>query len=122
MITTDGHVLVVEDNAALRSIIAEALDEDGYSVSIADNGRSALDIARQSPPDLVILDLMMPHMNGEQFCSAIRELSGLESRPIIVVSAAQGTAEVGERLGAAASLNKPFDLFELTDLVGALLA
>ena len=65
---------------------------------------------------------MMPHMNGEQFCSAIRKLSGLEALPIIVVSAARTTAEVGERLGAAAALKKPFDLFELTGRVGALLA
>src|SRR5205085_5101618 len=105
-----------------REIIVEALGEDGYRVKSADNGLTALEIVKRCPPDLAIVDLMMPYMDGEQFCSAVRQMKGLDSLPIIVVSAARTTHEVGARLGAAAALKKPFDLFELTDRVSDLLA
>lgn len=118
----ERHILLVEDDPSLREIITEALGDDGYSVASADNGATALELARRSPPDLAIVDLMMPRMSGEQFCSAVRQLSGLESLPIIVVSAARSTHEVSDRLGVAAALRKPFDLFELTDRVGDLLS
>jgi DNA-binding response OmpR family regulator len=118
----EGNILLVEDDPSLREIITEALGDDGYAVASADNGATALELARRTPPDLAIVDLMMPRMDGEQFCSAVRQLSGLESLPIIVVSAARTTSEVGDRLGVAAALRKPFDLFELTDRVGDLLS
>jgi len=117
----EGRVLVVEDDESLREVITEALTEDGFAVRAADNGRSALEVVREWPPDVVVLDLMMPHLDGEGFCSAIRQVDGLASLPIIVVSAARTAQEVGTRLGAVVSLRKPFDLFELTDQVAALL-
>ena len=118
----ERRVLVVEDDPLLRDVIAEALHEDGYAVEAADNGRTALELAQQRPPGLVILDLMMPHMNGEQFCVALRQLDGLQTVPIIVVSAARSAHEIGARVGATAALRKPFDLFELTDRVSDLLS
>jgi len=118
----EGRILIVEDDASPRAIIAEALVDDGYNVATAENGLTALDLARRTPPDLVIVDLMMPYMDGEQFSLAVRQLNGLERVPIIVVSAARSTVEVGRRLGAAAALKKPFDLHELIERVGDLVA
>jgi DNA-binding response OmpR family regulator len=118
----EGRILVVEDDPSLREIIAEALDEDGYAVNSAGNGATALELARRSPPDLAIVDLMMPNMGGEQFCSAVRAVEGLAELPIIVVSAARTTTEVGSRVGAVAALRKPFDLYELTEQVSAALS
>jgi DNA-binding response OmpR family regulator len=118
----ERRVLVVEDDQLLRDVIAEALDEDGYAVEAADNGLTALELAQRRPPELVILDLMMPHMNGEQFCSALRQMDGLQSVPIIVVSAARAAQEIGARVGASVALRKPFDLFELTEHVSDLLS
>jgi DNA-binding response OmpR family regulator len=115
------RVLVVEDDQSLREVITEALLEDGYLVDAANNGQAGLDLARHAPPDLVILDLMMPRMDGEQFCLAVRQIEPLASVPIIVVSAARSVDDAGLRLGATASLRKPFDLFELTRHVNALL-
>jgi two-component system response regulator MprA len=115
------RVLVVEDDQSLREVIAEALLEDGYLVDAATNGQAGLELARQSPPDLVILDLMMPRMDGEEFCLAVRQIEPLASVPIIVVSAARSVDDAGLRLGASASLRKPFDLFELAGRVNALL-
>ena len=117
----ERRVLVVEDDQSLRDVITEALQEDGYLVDAARNGQAGLELAQHSPPDLVILDLMMPQMDGEQFCSAVRQIERLASVPIIVVSAARAADDVGVRLGAAAALRKPFDLFELTRHVNALL-
>jgi len=119
---TEAHILIVEDDPSLRDVVTEALTDDGYQVTSAEDGASALELARKRHPDLVILDLMMPRMNGEQFCAELRQIEGLAKLPIIVVSAARGTEETGIRLGAAAALRKPFDLFELTDKVGGLLA
>jgi DNA-binding response OmpR family regulator len=119
--TAEPRVLVVEDDQSLREVITEALLEDGYLVDAARNGQAGLDLARHSPPDLVILDLMMPQMDGEQFFSAMRRIERLASVPIIVVSAARTADDIGLRLGATASLRKPFDLFELTRHVNALL-
>lgn len=117
----DGRILLVEDDPSLRTIIGEALSDDGYQVAIADNGAAALELARRSAPDLVILDLMMPRMGGEEFFAALREVPELVSVPIIIVSAARATSEVGARLGAVAALHKPFDLYELIERVEDLL-
>jgi DNA-binding response OmpR family regulator len=118
---TERRVLVVEDDETLRDIIAEALREDGYAVQTAVNGEVALELARWWLPGLVILDLMMPRMAGEEFCTALRGLDGLATIPILLVSASRSTADIGARIGALASLTKPFDLLELTQHVHAVL-
>jgi DNA-binding response OmpR family regulator len=117
----ETRILVVEDDQTLRDVIAEALREDGYAVETTDDGLAALELARGWRPALVILDLMMPHMSGQEFAEAVRRMDGLASIPIIVVSASRAADEVGPRLGATAAFHKPFDLFELTEQVNGLL-
>jgi two-component system OmpR family response regulator len=117
----EGRILVVEDDQTLRDVIAEALLEDDYAVETAGNGQAALELARQWRPDLVILDLMMPHVDGEQVAAALRRVDGLASIPIIVVSASRAAGQAGARLHATAALHKPFDLFELTARVNDVL-
>jgi DNA-binding response OmpR family regulator len=109
--------MVVEDDHQLREIIAETLREDGYAVETAGNGQAALGLVRRFTPDLLVIDLMMPHMDGEEFTFAVRQIDGLQSVPIIVVSAARGGPELGARIGAVDYLGKPFDLFELTERI-----
>jgi DNA-binding response OmpR family regulator len=117
----EKRILLVEDDETLREVVAEALREDGYEVRIAADGELALELAERWQPKLVILDLMMPHMDGEEFTTAVRQVRGLEQVPIIIVSASRYSAEVGARVAAEATLRKPFDLFELTDRVNELL-
>jgi DNA-binding response OmpR family regulator len=117
----ESRVLVVEDDQLLRTVIAEALREDGYAVDTAADGEVGLDLASRARPDLVILDLMMPYMSGEEFSEAMRQLDGLGSTPIILISASRQTDDIGARIGADLSLRKPFDLFALTDRVNYLL-
>jgi DNA-binding response OmpR family regulator len=114
---TEARILLVEDDHTLRQVIAEALQDDGYAVDAIADGRSALQRAALVQPDLIILDLMMPHMNGEEFSVAVRQLAGLENVPIIIVSASRRAEEVGHLVRAEASLRKPFDLYELSDTV-----
>lgn len=115
---TEKRILLIEDDRTMRELIAEALREDGYSVETAPDGQVGLDLAGRWHPDLVILDLMMPYMNGEEFSTAMRQMHGMASTPIIIVSASRHSQEVGTRLGpSVVALRKPFDLFELTDHV-----
>lgn len=112
-----GRILVVEDDEILRDILAEALREDGYSVELAEDGQVALQLARSWRPDLLILDLMMPNMDGEALAASIRAAPGAGWVPIIVVSASRRAEEIGARIGARAALRKPFDLYELSTCV-----
>jgi DNA-binding response OmpR family regulator len=120
-IVPESRVLVVEDDDLLRTVVAEALREDGYDVETAADGEVALDLASRTRPDLVILDLMIPYVSGEEFARAIRLMDGLVTTPIVLISAARHADEVGARIGAKRCLRKPFDLFELIDSVHELL-
>jgi len=82
-----GHALVVDDDEAIRSLFQRALTDDGWSVDEAENGAIALDLARENRPDLVLLDLMMPVMDGFEFVMHYRQLEGCRQTPIIVVTA-----------------------------------
>jgi DNA-binding response OmpR family regulator len=113
--------MIVEDDPTLRMTIAEALTEDGYAVEAAADGATALDMVQHWPPDLVILDLMMPRLDGEGFCIALRGIQGMAAVPIVVISASRVAAQFGARIGAAATLSKPFDLLELMRFVDRLL-
>src|ERR671916_457963 len=101
------RILIVEDDQSLRDVVAEALGEEGYSVQAAASGLAALEVAAGWHPDVVLLDLMMPRMDGEQFCIAMRTIDGLANVPIIVLSAARGAEQVATRIGASAALKKP---------------
>lgn len=103
------HILVVEDDFSIRTLIEDVLSERGYSVAVAESGNEALIQIRARRPDLVLLDLMMPGMNGWTFLrSRDHDLMRI---PVLVVSAA-GQSGIGEaqELGAPVFLAKPFDV------------
>ncbi len=102
------RVLIIEDDAPIREAIAEVLEMEGYSVSQARDGREGLREARERPPNLIILDLMMPNMNGLQFRAAQNEDAALADIPVIVISAV-ATEPWAELEGVAARFPKPFD-------------
>jgi CheY-like chemotaxis protein len=82
-----GRALVVDDDEGIRSLFRRTLTEDGWSVDEAENGAIALDLATKNRPDLVLLDLMMPVMDGFEFVMHYRKLEGCAGTPIIVVTA-----------------------------------
>ncbi|HTP26423.1 MAG TPA: response regulator [Anaeromyxobacteraceae bacterium] len=83
-----SSVLIVEDDADLRAVLVEALTMEGYAVQKAANGGDALDIARMVPPGLIILDLMMPVMDGWEFREHQKRDQRLRQVPVVAMSAA----------------------------------
>ncbi len=91
-------VLVVEDEEDLRGLLRRILEREGYAVTEAENGRAALARAREAPPGLILLDLMMPEMDGFEFVTELRGQVWGRSIPIIVVTAMELTSADRERL------------------------
>jgi CheY-like chemotaxis protein len=109
------NVLIVDDDADLLEVTSFALEGEGIGVETARNGEEALEALRVGKlPDLVLLDLMMPVMNGRQFLDEIAKIPSLETIPVIVLTA---SAEPGEVPGAVAVLRKPIDLKSLVAVV-----
>jgi DNA-binding response OmpR family regulator len=105
-------ILVVDDEPTLRETLAEALGQDGLDVVTAADGREALQQFRAAAPDLMLLDLMLPHLSGIEVCRIVRRESSL---PIIMLTAKDGEIDkvVGLELGADDYVTKPFSLREL---------
>lgn len=108
------QVLLVEDNPDLRSFVARALAKT-YRIHTAKDGLEGLELAQQIGPDLIVSDLMMPRMNGSEFCQAIRKDPALSRVPFILVTAKSGAEAVVEGLAMGANdyVTKPFDMREL---------
>jgi two-component system, chemotaxis family, chemotaxis protein CheY len=114
------EILVVEDDEAIRGLVSEVLREDGYEVSEAANGAEALDYVNHHRPDLIVLDLMMPVMDGWAFVERCRRNPDCSEVPIVVTSASHDLPKTAERLrsyGVRTCLAKPFDLDGLLALV-----
>jgi len=97
--TLPRPVLVVEDDPASREVIRRTLERDGWAVSEAENGKAALDAIRRQAPDLVVLDLMMPEMDGFEFVSRLRATDPGRGIPVVVVTARELSVEDRKRLG-----------------------
>jgi CheY-like chemotaxis protein len=114
-------VLVVDDNADLVEVMAMTLEDAGYSVRSARNGREALDAVSERRPDLVLLDMLMPVMDGWQCARELRARYGRDL-PIVVVTAAEHARASAEQIDADDVLSKPFDLSLLLRLVARYVA
>lgn len=114
------HVLVVDDNPEIREIIQILLSSEGYQVTEADNGSFALEKLKQIVFDLIILDIMMPGLNGYQTCLEIRKIT---NAPILFLSARTRDSDkmLGFSSGGDDYLAKPFSYSELTGRVKALI-
>jgi DNA-binding response OmpR family regulator len=118
-----ARVLIVEDDEDIAALIAHYLEKSGYTAEIMADGGRALIRARETPPDLVILDLMLPGLNGLEICKALRAGSGTATLPIIMLTARGEEAEriAGLDVGADDYVVKPFSPNELIARVRALL-
>jgi CheY-like chemotaxis protein len=94
----DLPILVVDDDPALRELVRRLLEREGYAVQEAENGRAALARLREAPPGLIVLDLMMPEMDGFEFVSAVRSDEDWRTIPIIVVTAKELSPDDRSRL------------------------
>lgn len=109
-------ILVVEDDDVILSTLEFLLVEDGYTVTLASNGKEALEQAERHPPCLILLDMKMPVMDGWAFVAAYRERPGPYA-PVIVMTAAQDARSRAQEIGADGLIAKPFDIDRLLDIV-----
>lgn len=116
----NAHVLVVDDDINICEIIRMYLEKDNFQVSVCHDGKNAIEVFKEKAPDIVILDIMLPGMDGWQVCREIRKFSGI---PIIMLSAKDETFNkvLGLELGADDYIVKPFEPKELIARIRAVL-
>ena len=115
-----GKILVVDDDPSICEVLRLYLEKDGYSVSIANDGETALKMFTEMPQDIMLIDIMLPKMDGNQLCREIRQISNV---PIIMISAKEETFDkvLALELGADDYIIKPFDAKEVIARIKAVL-
>ena len=115
-----GKILVVDDDQNICELLRLYIEKEGFEVRIANDGRKALEIFEEQNPDLIMLDIMLPELDGWQVCREIREIS---SKPVIMVTAKSTELDMIKGLedGADDYIKKPFSVMELITRVKALL-
>ena len=117
------RILVVEDDQDIAQLVVHHLDRAGYVTQILNSGLEVLAVVRDEPPDLVVLDLMLPGISGLEICKAMRAEPGISDVPIIMLTAKSEETDriVGLELGGDDYVTKPFSPKELVARVGAVL-
>jgi CheY-like chemotaxis protein len=114
-----AKIMVVDDEILLRSMIKDALEEAGHTVVLAENGLAAVDRAKGDHPDCILMDIMMPDLDGYDACAIIKADPGLAAIPVFLVSATTDLRVVdrAEQVGAAGVLPKPVPVEQLLQTV-----
>ena len=114
-------ILIIEDDPGIQLSLKDEFESEGFNVKVADDGLTGLEMTRQNPPDVIILDLMLPYLNGYEICKKLRQ-EGNEV-PIIILTVKDQEVDkvLGLELGADDYVTKPFSLRELLARVNALL-
>ncbi|MDO3411377.1 response regulator transcription factor [Saccharibacillus sp. CPCC 101409] len=121
----NSRILIAEDETVLRFLLTETLEEEGWEIDEAEDGRAAMDSLRHGEYDLAILDYMMPEATGIEVCEWLRAEGGRNAdKPVILLTAKAGEKDKARALAAGVSLfvAKPFSPDELTESVRGLLA
>ncbi len=117
-----AHVLLIEDEPNIAEAIRFLLSRDGLRVSYAAEGAAALVLMRQDPPDLVILDHMLPGMSGLEVLTALRADPASRDLPVMMLTARGRDRDMAEQAGADRFMTKPFSNSEILAEVRAMLA
>jgi len=112
-------VVLAEDDPDIQLVARLALKRAGFTVKVVGNGREALDAVRQEPPDVILLDWMMPELDGPETCRQLKSDPTTASIPVVFLTAKSQEAEIqrGLSLGAAGYVTKPFDALTLGEHV-----
>lgn len=116
-------ILVVDDSPTIRKVVSLNLARAGYSVAVAMDGQQGLEMAQEVNPQLILLDFVMPRMNGFQFCVALKGIANLANLPIVLMSAKGDKigAKFIQQMGAVDSITKPFSPEALLAVIGHVL-
>jgi CheY-like chemotaxis protein len=119
-----ARILVVDDEFLLRVMLKDALGEAGHAVELAENGRVAIDRAKTDRPDLILMDIMMPGLDGFDTCKAMKSDPTLSGIPVVLISAThdpKGAVDRAKRVGAVTVLPKPVPIELLQHVLAQLL-
>jgi DNA-binding response OmpR family regulator len=111
------RILVVDDEEGFRDSVADLLRQEGYEVSVARNAVEAVPLLPGFRPQLILLDLRMPLLDGESFMRGLRGLAAGNWVPVVLVSAKDDLEAIAQRCGATAWLQKPFEAVQLLALI-----
>ena len=117
-------ILIIEDSHFVCTVLEDGLTKAGFTVAIVRDGKEGLTRARKESPALIILDLILPGIPGEEICRQLKKNERTEKIPLIMLTGKTGDADrvLGRVLGADAYIPKPFDLEHLLDTVDLLLS
>ncbi|MCX5712148.1 MAG: response regulator [Candidatus Omnitrophica bacterium] len=104
-------ILITEDSPTVAAIIKSSLTDAGYSVIVAEDGKTALDLVKKEKPDLIVMDLMLPKLDGYKVCAMLKFDRNFANIPIIILTARSADADkaMGEEVHADAYITKPFE-------------
>jgi DNA-binding response OmpR family regulator len=119
-----ARILIAEDNAEIRALVSSILVEEGHKVGVAQNGQQALDMMLDDAPDVLVLDIMMPQMDGYSVLKELKSSGIKEQMKILILTAKTSESDWvrGYKLGADSYLTKPFDTDELINAIEDLLS
>ena len=117
-------VLVAEDDTSGALLMSEYLKVQGFDVILAKDGVETIELVEKDPPDLILLDIMMPKMSGINVLTILKSRPGIKSIPILMCTALNTMNEVEDccRMGAAGYITKPYDLNRVADKIRSVLA
>ena len=117
------HILVVDDEKDVLKSLGQVLEDEGFIVSLADSAQDALRFLEETHPDCIVLDVIMPDMDGFELCRHIRETPSLTDIPIVFMTAKGRPADMigGYDVGANDYMTKPFDVLDMPKRINALL-
>lgn len=118
-----ARILLVEDEESIVLVLKKRLEHTGYEVITASDGQQGLDMARSDHPDLILMDVMLPKMEGFKVCRLLKYDDKYKSIPIIILTALgrQIDVDLGQDVGADAYMTKPFESQDLLRLIEDLL-
>jgi DNA-binding response OmpR family regulator len=113
------NILIADDELRLRKVVSLHLKKSGFTVFEAGNGKQAIDKARETKPDVIVLDVQMPEMDGLEACGIIKQDDELKETPVILLTALAQSDDIqkGTEAGADKYLTKPFSPKELIDII-----
>jgi len=114
-------VLVVDDQPGIRRLLMEVLTEEGYSVVTAANGYECIDKAKVIKPDLILMDMKMPGMDGIETLRELKQSNETDKVIMMTAYGELGLVTIAKELGAYAYVTKPFDIIELCTMIGQVL-